>query len=484
MLKGEGKMTDTKKASQINDLTQGNLLIKMLKYSLPLMATGLLQVLYNASDMVVVGRFAGDFAMGAVGACGSLISLIVNAFISFSVGTSICVAHGIGAKRYDRVERCVHTSLFLGIVLGIIVGVFGFFMARPLLLLMGTPESILAEAVPYMKAYFVGVPACLIYNFLAAALRSSGDTKRPLIFLATAGVLNVVLNLVMVLVFHMGAIGVGIATSVAQYASAIMILVYMMRMEGPCKVNLKEIKVHRFELLEIVRTGLPASIQSMVFSISNVLIQSSVNAYGDIVVSGNTAASNIESFIYTAMNAIYQSTLTFVGQHVGAGKHERIKKIAVMAVIIVIVVGLGIGILCYVFHEQLLEIYKPGDSELQIAIRAAGTKRMQIITTTYFLCGIMEVLSGVIRGMGKSVLPMVVSIIGSCMLRIAWIFTVCPMFEGNIQVLYLAWPVTWVVTSTGHLVCCIIAYKQMIRRRDRQREFDEAIRLEKEATKV
>ncbi len=477
-------MTDTKKVARIDDLTQGNLLIKMIKYSLPLVATGLLQVFYNASDMVVVGRFAGDFAMGAVGACGSLISLIVNAFISFSVGTSICVAQGIGAKRYDRVQRCVHTSLFLGIVLGIAIGLFGFFMARPLLVLMGTPEGILAEAVPYMKAYFVGVPACLIYNFLAAALRSSGDTKRPLIFLAISGLLNVGLNLVMVLVFKMGAIGVGIATSAAQFSSAIMILVYMMRMQGSCKVNLRETKVYRFELLEIVRTGLPASIQSMVFSISNVLIQSSVNAYGDVVVSGNTAASNIESFIYTAMNAIYQATLTFVGQHVGAGKHERIKKITVMAVIIVTVVGLAIGAFCYIFHEQLLEIYKPGDSPLQIAIREAGTRRMQIITTTYFLCGIMEVLSGTLRGMGKSLLPMVVSIIGSCLFRIVWIFAVCPMFEGNIQVLYLAWPVTWVITSAGHLVCCILSYKQMIRRRNREREFDEAIRLEKEAAKA
>jgi putative MATE family efflux protein len=357
-------------------------------------------------------------------------------------------------------------------------------MAKPLLSLMGTPQKILAEAVPYMKAYFVGVPACLIYNFLAAALRSSGDTKRPLIFLASSGVLNVVLNLIMVLVFHMGAIGVGIATSAAQYASAIMILVYVMKMDGPCRVELRSIKVHRFELLDIIRTGLPAGIQSMVFSISNVLIQSSVNAYGDVVVSGNTAASNIESFIYTAMNAIYQSCLTFVGQHVGAGKHERIKKITVMAVVIVTVVGLLIGGLCYIFHEQLLEIYKPGDSELQMAIREAGARRMQIISTTYFLCGIMEVLSGTLRGMGKSLLPMGVSIIGSCMLRIMWIFTVCPLFPGNIQVLYLAWPVTWVVTSLGHLVFCIYAYKKMIRRRNRQREFDEPIRREKEAANV
>lgn len=225
----------------------------MIKYSLPLMATGLLQVLYNAADMIVVGRYAGDFAMGAVGACGSLINLIVNAFIGLSVGTSICVAQNIGAQNYDRVRKLVNTSLFLGIVFGIGVGLFGFFMSGPLLELMGTPQTVLTEAIPYMKAYFVGIPAGLIYNFLAAALRSSGDTKRPLIFLALSGLLNVGLNLVMVLMFHMGAVGVGIATSAAQYASAIMIFVYMLRINGPCKIDLKTFGIYKAEFLDIVK---------------------------------------------------------------------------------------------------------------------------------------------------------------------------------------------------------------------------------------
>lgn len=455
----------------------------MIKYSLPLVVTGMLQVLYNASDMIVVGRYSGDFAMGAVGACGALITLLVNAFISLCVGTSICVSHSIGAQKYDRVSRLVNTSLFLGIVFGVAVGAFGFLAAGSLLQIMGTPETVLAEAIPYMKAYFVGIPAGLIYNFLAAALRSSGDTKRPLIFLSISGLLNVGLNLVMVLVFHMGAVGVGIATSAAQYMSAIMIFVYMLRMDGPCKIDLKRFGVYKTEFIEIIKTGIPAAIQSIVFSISNVLIQSSINAYGDVVVSGNTAASNIESFIYTAMNSIYQSTLTFVGQHVGAGRIDRIKRIVALSVIMVAIVGIGLGTLSYTFHEPLLEIYKPGDGELQVAIREAGATRMQIISTTYFLCGIMEVLSGVLRGMGKSVLPMGVSIFGSCLLRIAWILTVCPLFPGNITVLYMAWPVTWVITSLGHTVCCVIAYKGMTRK-IRQEGLGSASCVEKASAEV
>ena len=440
--------------------------LKMMKYSLPLMATGLLQVFYNAADMIVVGRFAGDFAMGAVGACGSLINLLVNAFIGLSVGTSICVSQSIGAKNDEKTHKLVHTSLVLGIVLGVAVGILGFFMSGPLLRMMATPETVLIEAIPYMKAYFVGIPAALMYNFLAAALRSSGDTKRPLIFLATSGIVNVVLNLIMVLVFHMGAVGVGIATSAAQYTSVIMIIVYMIKMDGPCRIELKKLRAYKRELFNIISTGIPAGISSVVFSVSNVLIQSSVNAYGDIVVSGNTAAGNIESFIYVAMNSIYQATLTFVGQHVGAGKIERIKKITVMSLLIVVFVGVFIGILAYTFHDALLEIYKPGDGEMEIAIRQAGANRMKIISTTYFLCGVMEVLSGVMRGMGKSLQPMIVSIFGSCLLRIVWILTVCPLFPGKIEVLYLAWPITWVVTSLGHLACCVWAYKRMMRSRD------------------
>ena len=316
------------------DMTEGPLLGKMLKYALPLMATGLLQVLYNASDMVVVGRFssAGSAAMGAVGSCGPLINLLVNAFMGLSVGTGICVAQGIGAKRYKEVSDIVHTSLWGGLICGLFVGIFGFVMCEPLLKLMvgsgAETAKTLEQAVPYMRAYFVGMPAMMIYNFLASALRSSGDTKRPLMFLSISGLLNVIMNLILVLGFGMGAIGVGIATSFAQYASAIMIIVYMCRYDGVCKIDLRRMQMKKNDIIGVVRNGLPAGLQSVVFSVSNVLIQSTINSYGDAVIAGSAAAGNIEGFIYIAMNSIYQTAMTFTGQNVGAEKIERVKTLA------------------------------------------------------------------------------------------------------------------------------------------------------------
>lgn len=492
-------------------MTEGPLLGKMLKYALPLMATGLLQVLYNASDMIVVGNFssAGSVAMGAVGSCGPLINLLVNAFMGLSVGTGICVAQGIGAKKNQEVKSVVHTSLLGGLICGIFVGVFGFIMCEPLLMLMlgngAETQKTLIEAVPYMRAYFVGMPAMMVYNFLASALRSSGDTKRPLIFLAISGLLNVGMNLIMVLGFGMGAIGVGIATSFAQYAAAAMILIYMCRYSGICKIHLREIRLKKEDIKAVVRNGLPAGLQSVVFSISNVLIQSTINSYGDAVIAGSAAAGNIEGFIYIAMNSLYQTAMTFAGQNVGAEKIERVKKIGFISVTVVIITGVLIGGVCLAFGDQLLALYisdksedaaieeelpegesgaliesaplesgdvaepgEEGEDEVSVEeVRAAGRIRLTMICTTYFLCGVMEVLSGLMRGMGKPVIPMIVSILGSCVLRIVWIVTICNiLFPGQIELLYLAYPVTWLVTSLAHLVCCVMTYKHLIRQRD------------------
>ncbi len=455
-------------------MTEGPLLGKMLKYAVPLMATGLLQVLYNASDMVVVGNFssAGSVAMGAVGSCGPLINLLVNFFMGLSVGTGICVAQGIGAGKHKEVKDVVHTSLLGGLICGLFVGVFGFIMCEPLLkLMMGGGEETaktLAEAVPYMRAYFVGMPAMMVYNFLASALRSSGDTKRPLIFLSISGLLNVGLNLVMVLFFGMGAIGVGIATSAAQYASAIMILVYMCRYNGLCKIHLRAARMKKENVAAIVRNGLPAGIQSVVFSISNVLIQSTINSYGDAVIAGSAAAGNIEGFVYIAMNSLYQTAMTFAGQNVGAEKIERVKKVGFIAVTVVVITGLVIGGACLIFGEQLLSIYvNEPDPILHDQVFSAGMRRLELICSLYFLCGIMDVLSGLMRGMGKPVIPMIVSILGSCVLRIVWIIVICnTIFPGEITYLYLAYPVTWTITGSAHLVCCVKTYKHLIRQRD------------------
>ena len=450
-------------------LTEGPLLGKILKYALPLMATGILQTLYNAADMIVVGRFSdnGSFAMGAVGACGSLINLIINLFLGLSVGAGICVAQAVGAGRDKDVKDTVHTSALSGLICGIVVGVMGFFLAKPLLLLMGTPEDILAEAVPYMQAYFVGMPAMMIYNFLAAALRSLGDTKRPLIFLSIAGLINVFFNILMVAVFGMGALGVGIATTVSQYASALMIVIYMCRYRGICRLSIKEIKIHKPCLFAIVRNGLPAGLQSVVFSVSNVLIQSNINAFGPEVVAGSSAAVNIEGFIYVAMNSLYQTAITFVGQNIGAGKIERVKKIAFITVAVVSVTGGVLGMFCTIFKEQLLSIYvHETDKAVEALVMQAGMTRVSIICAPYFLCGVMDALCGVVRGMGKSLLPTVVSIFGSCLLRIVWIYTVCPFAPDSIEILYIAYPITWALTGIGHLISCIWGYKSLKRERD------------------
>ncbi len=442
-----------------NDFTEGPIFGKLIRFALPLMATGLLQTLYNASDMIVVGRFSpsGENSMGAVGACSALINLILNLFMGLATGAGVLAAQNIGAKKYDHLKRVLDTSILTSLICGVVLAIFGFFMAEPLLTLMGTPENVLREAVPYMKAYFVGVPACMLYNFLAAILRSSGDSKRPLIFLAISGLCNVGLNLIMVLCFSMGAVGVGIATTAAQYISAIMIFIYMSRADIVCKIDIKNIRPDKEKLLSMIRIGMPAGVQGMLFSISNVLMQSTVNTYGDVIVNGNAAAANIEGFVYICMNAMYHSTLTFVGQNVGAGKYDRLKKIILQNALLVTGVGLIIGVAVTVFHEPLLQIYAP-ESE---AVRQAAANRLYVICSAYFLCGLMEVGCGAVRGMGKAILPMMVSLTGSCLLRIVWIFTICPLFPNNIYVLYLCYPITWIVTASAHFVCSLIVSKKL-----------------------
>ncbi len=441
-----------------NDFTQGPILGKLIMFALPLMATGLLQTLYNAADMIVVGNFApnGENAMGAVGACSALITLIINLFTGLSVGAGVLASHAVGAKRNDELKKVVDTSIVTSMVTGITLAVLGFFLAAPALRLMGTPDAIIDEAIPYMQAYFIGVPGLMIYNFLSTILRSSGDSKRPLIFLAISGIFNVALNLVFVVVFKMGAVGVGIATAASQYLSVALIFVYMCRADICCRIDLKNIRPDAKNLVKIIKIGLPAGVQGMLFSISNVLTQSTVNKYGDTVVNGNTAAANIESFIYIAMYSFYQSTITFVGQNVGAGKYDRLKKIILQNAVLALGLGVVMGIGAYAFGDLLLRIYAPGSA----AVRAAGMNRLGILGISYFLCGLMEVGCGAVRGMGKAMTPMFVSLTGSCLLRVVWILAVCPFFPADIRVLYLCYPISWIVTTAAHFVCYFVIFKK------------------------
>ena len=450
--------------SQKLNMTEGPILGKLIRFTLPVMASGVLQLLFNAADVAVVGKFAGEAAMAAVGSCGALINLIVNLFIGLAVGAGVIAAQELGAKRFDEVDKLISTALTASIVGGAVVMIIGVVLADPLLRLMDTPEDVLTEAVPYMRAYFCGMPGCLVYNYLAAILRSSGDTKRPLFFLTAAGVVNVILNLVMVLGLGMGAIGVGVATAASQYVAAGLTLLYMSRTKT--SLRLAGFKVYKQKLIRMITIGLPAGLQGCMFSLSNVIIQSAVNAYPTVTIAGHTAAGNLEGFVYTAMNSVYQAAVTFVGQNVGAGKYERIKKIAFQCSAVVLVLGVVLGTSLVLFGDMLLLIYASGEN--QALIVDAGMVRLQVIALTYFLCGLMEVGCGILRGMGKAMQPMIVSLLGSCVFRIIWVFTVCPLFPENIIALYVSYPISWILTGGTHYVFCLYFYKKLIKRKQAQ----------------
>ncbi len=447
-----------KTATRKINMTEGPLLGKILIYTVPLILTGMLQLLYNAADTIVAGRFAedGETALAAVGSCGALINLIINLFMGLSVGAGVLVAQYIGAKKEDDVRMTVHTAVPAAALLGAVVSVFGIVMAEPLLRLTGVEESVLAQAVPYMKAYMFGMPASMIYNYCATMMRSSGDTAHPLMFLSISGIVNVALNLVMVIGFGLGALGVGIATAVSTWLSMFLIIGFMMREEGLIHLDIKRIHIDWDKFWKIVRIGIPAGLQGCVFSLSNVVIQSSVNGFGKTTVAGNTAGSNIDGFIYVALDSFYHTSLTFVGQNIGAKKYDRVKKIIVLCSVMVVIVGLTLGGMALLFGRQLLGLYAPNNEG---AIEA-GLLRLSIVGLSYFLCGLMEVGCGAMRGMGSSFIPMVVSLIGSCLLRIVWIYTVFAAYPA-MTVLYISYPVSWAVTGAVHYISSAILLRHI-----------------------
>lgn len=449
------RMRKRGKSSYEIDMVNGPLLGKIIKFAIPLMLSGILQLFFNAADIVVVGRFAGSTAMAAVGSTGSFINLIVNVFMGLSVGTNVLVARYYGARDYKNLEETVHTSVFASIVCGCILIFVGIFLAKPMLTLMGSPEDVIDQATLYVRIYFGGMPAMMLYNFGAAILRSVGDTKRPLYFLTISGVLNVGLNLILVIVFDMGVAGVGIATVVSQCLAAVLVLICLVKSDAPYRVELKKLHIYKSKLLEMIRIGLPAGMQGTVFSISNVLIQSSINSFGSVVMAGSTAAGNIEGFVYTAMNSFYQTSLSFTGQNMGAKKYDRVSKIMRLCVMCVTVVGIVLGGLCTLCGETLLSIYT-SDPE----VIAYGMERMLLVCLPYFLCGIMDTLVGSMRGMGYSILPMIVSLAGACGLRVVWILTVFAA-DPTLPTLFVSYPISWTVTALTHFVCYLVAYNKL-----------------------
>lgn len=440
------------------DLTERPLFKKTVMFALPLVFTSVLQLLYSASDIIVLGKFAGDeseAAVAAVGSTGALINLITNLFLGLSVGALAVIARFVGARDNNRISKSVHTSVAVSVIGGLIVGVFGFVSSRTMLRLMSTPADVLRLSSLYLKIFFCGMPFNLLYNFGASVLRACGDTKRPLIILALAGIANIGLNILTVAVFKMSVVGVGIATTVSQAVSAVGVVIVLMRRKDAAKLCFKKLRIHKAALVDIIRIGLPAGIQGTVFSLSNVVIQSSINSFDDVaVVAANAAAANIEGFVYVAMNSVAQACLTVAGQNYGAAKPENIDLSLVQCLLLVTGVGLVFGTGVYLASRPLLKIY--GCTGISVDY---GAERLKVICTMYFMCGVMEVLVSALRAIGRSVLPMLVSIVGIVGLRIVWVYTLFK-FKHTLLVLYLSYPASWLLTLIIHFACYMVLRKK------------------------
>ncbi len=442
-------------AKQNFNVTEGPLLKKTILFSIPIILTSILQLFFNAADLMVVGA-ADEIYVGAVGATGAVTLLLVNLFIGLAGGIGVVVAQKLGARDYNSVHKTVHTAIPLAVICGLVLSVAGFFYTEPMLELMGTPEGIDKYAAIYMKIYFCGMVPNLLYNFGASILRASGDTKGPLYYLTIAGVINVILNLFFVKVLNMNVDGVALATIISQTVSAVLVLISLMRRIDAIRFDFRDIRIDGDSLKSIIRIGLPAGLQSCMYNIANIIIQSSVNGFGAIAVTGNSAAINIEAFAYVAMNAFYQSAMTFAGQNMGARKYSRINRVFSINVMCTFVVGIMVGILFNVFLEPLLALYSVTDP---IAIDFAKT-RMFFVTFMYFLCGINDVATGILRGIGSSLVPMIICIVGVCGLRLVWIYTVfdpIPVGTPNkAAMLFVIYPISWFITFIAELLAYII----------------------------
>lgn len=439
------------------DMCSGPILPKMLQFAVPLMCSSILQLLFNAADIIVVGHWAGDNSLAAVGSTTSLITLLTNLFIGLSVGANILAARLYGANEKEGLRQTVHTAMLLSVISGFFLAVVGVCGARTILIWMQSPPEVRGLATVYLRIYFLGMPATMIYNFGAALLRAVGDTRRPLYYLFGAGVVNVFLNLFFVIVCHLDVAGVAIATTVSQCISATLVVRCMMREPGSVHLEPRELRIWPVRLKQILQVGLPAGFQGVLFSLSNVVIQSSINSFGEITVAGNSAAANIEGFIYVAMNAFYQANISFTSQNLGAGRYDRIRPILLWAQGCVIAIGVVLGGSVMLLGPHLLRIYSSSP-----AVISAGMTRIAIVCAPYAFCGMMDVMVGSLRGLGYSVMPMLVSLMGVCVFRLIWIATIFqqPAFH-SIQTVYWSYPVTWIVTFLTHLICYLWAMRRL-----------------------
>ena len=436
-------------------MCNGSIMDKLVSFALPLMLSGILQLMFNAVDIIVVGRFSGSEALAAVGSTTALINVFTNLFIGISLGANVLAARFFAAGRKEEMSETVHTSITLALISGILMAFVGLVFSKGALELMGTPEDVIGLSTLYMQIYFMGMPFFMLYNYGAAILRAVGDTKRPLYFLIIAGVINAGLNMVLVIVFGLGVAGVGIATVFSQMVSCVLVLTCLCRTEGSYKLSFSKLSMKGYYLKQIFQVGIPAGIQSTVINFSNVLLQSSVNSFGSIAMAGYTAANNIFGFLYVTVNAVTQACMSFTRQNYGVGKWKRMDRVLIDCLILSFVAMMILGNSAYFFGPKLLTIYTSNSKVIQ-----CGMEILLYTTVTYFLCGFMDLFPGALRGMGRSGVPMILSIIGTVGTRIVWIFWIFPNHR-SLDILFISYPASWIITIVLQVICYYFVRKRL-----------------------
>ena len=437
------------------DMINGTIMPKLITFAIPLMFSGILQLLFNAVDIIVVGRFSGSQSLAAVGSTSSLINMLTNLFIGISLGANVLAARFYAAGKHKEMSETVHTSILTAFISGVLMIFVGIFFSRPALELMDTPSDVIELATLYMRIYFVGMPFFMLYNYGAAILRAVGDTKRPLIFLVVSGVTNACLNLLLVIVFKMDVAGVAIATVISQMISCVLVLICLYKTDAVYQLRFKKLRIKWEYLGQIFRIGIPAGIQSTLISFSNVLLQSSVNSFGSIAMAGYTAANNVLSFLYMGANSITQACMSFTSQNYGARKPKRMDKVLIDGLILQVVICLTLGVLAYVFGSQVSNIYTDDPNVIKCSVEI-----LALTTVPYFLCGFMDTFPGVLRGMGRSTVPMILCLLGTVGVRILWIYCFFP-HNRTLGYLFVSYPVSWIATIVMQLIYYIFIRKEV-----------------------
>lgn len=451
----KGWVNNVKKNRFEIDMCNGSIMDKLISFSLPLMVSGILQLAFNAVDIIVVGRFSGSQALAAVGSTTALINVFTNLFIGISLGANVLAARFYAAGKDREMSETVHTSITLALISGITMAVIGVLLAKWALEIMGTPDDVIGQSALYMRIYFMGMPFFMLYNYGAAILRAIGDTKRPLIFLIISGIANAALNMTLVILFHMGVAGVAIGTIISQLISCVLVLTCLYRSEGSYQLRFSKLKINGAYMEQIFQVGVPAGIQSTVINLSNALLQSSVNSFGSIAMAGYTAANNILGFLYMSVNSITQACMSFTSQNYGVGKLKRMDKVLRDCVILSISIAAVLGGLAYSFGPQILTVYTSDPKVIN-----CGMEILAYTSITYFLCGIMDLFPGALRGMGYSAVPMVLSVIGTVGTRIVWVFGIFPNHR-SLSVLFVSYPVSWIITIVLQVVCFYFVRKRV-----------------------